>query len=330
MSDTKQYREPEAFALDDPRVDIEIEAPDEAALALPPGGGRPRRERNWLGIFLSAVGGLLALAALLWVQDTIMALLKRSDWLGWAATGLFALAALALFMIIAREVTGLMRLSALAATRTAAELALAKDDAKQAMKAASALRESFKGRADLAATLRNLKAHDRDILSAKQVLSLHERELLLDLDVAAKTAIGGAARRVSAVTSVSPAPIAVAYVAYENFKLLRALAGVYGGRPGFMSVLRLVRLIGGHLALTSGIAFTDDFLHQFIGHGLTARLSRRLGEGLINGAFTIRIGLATLEVVRPLPYIETAQPRLREFVTEFLRVRRKPSPQASE
>jgi hypothetical protein len=56
---------------------------------------------------------------------------------------------------------------------------------------------------------------------------------------------------------------------------------------------------------------------QFIGDGLTARLSHRLGEGLVNGGFTIRIGIAAVELLRPLPYIEARKPRLCEFMAEF-------------
>ena len=44
-----------------------------------------------------------------------------------------------------------------------------------------------------------------------------------------------------------------------------------------------------------------------------------LGEGLINGCFTIRIGIAAVEILRPLPYIEARQPGLREFAAEFLK-----------
>jgi hypothetical protein len=42
------------------------------------------------------------------------------------------------------------------------------------------------------------------------------------------------------------------------------------------------------------------------------------------GEFTIRIGIAAIEVLRPLPYIEARQPRLRKFVSEFLKVGQKP------
>ena len=84
-----------------------------------------------------------------------------------------------------------------------------------------------------------------------------------------------------------------------------------------------MRLIAGHLAVTGGVAFTDDIVQQFIGHGLTARLSHRLGERLVNGGFAIRIGIAAVELLRPLSSIEARKPRLREFVAEFLKFGRR-------
>jgi putative membrane protein len=152
------------------------------------------------------------------------------------------------------------------------------------------------------------------------VLALTERELLLPLDQLAREVIGLSGRRVSVATSLSPAAIlTVSFIAYQNFRMLRWLATVYGGRPSFLAILRLVRLVAGHLAVAGGIAFTDDLLHQFLGQGLTARLSRQLGEGLISGCFTIRIGIAAIEVLRPLPYIKARRPRLREFAFDFLK-----------
>jgi putative membrane protein len=82
-------------------------------------------------------------------------------------------------------------------------------------------------------------------------------------------------------------------------------------------VLRLTRLVAGHLLLTGGMAVGEDVLQQLAGHGLTARLSARLGEGLMNGAFTGRIGVAAVELCRPLPFIEAERPRLRDLVTEL-------------
>jgi putative membrane protein len=322
MSGTPQNRAPAVFGLDDPS--LKIDPPAEhvqgtGALSLPP----PAREGRggWGSVFWSAAGGLLILWLLLWVQQTVLNLVSHGGWLGWAAVVLLGIAGFAFFMIAAREIAGLLRLSAITSLRRRAEAALSAEDMREAQAAASEIHAMFKNRRDLAEGAVRLKRHQRDILDARQTLTLAERELLLPLDRLARTAIGTSGRRVSVVTSLSPAAvIPIAFVAYENFRMLRRLAGIYGGRPGFFAILRLLRLIAGHIALTGGIAFTDDLLQQVIGHGLTARLSRRLGEGLINGGFTIRIGIAAVEVLRPLPYIEARQPRLRQFVSEFLKV----------
>ncbi len=359
MSGAPKGRAPAAFSLDDPRLLVDgplppppvedapqtkpeapkakQEAPRAKPAAEPAGApaavkprdisGMPeivRVGRSWGGIFLSAVGGLLFLGFLLWVQDTFLSLLGRKDWLGWAATILLAVAVFAFVMILAREIAGLYRLSAITAVRKRAEAALAAENAPEARSSAMEIRAMLEERRELADGVARLRQHQRDIMDAKQVLTLTERELLTPLDKVARTTIGTSGRRVSMVTALSPAAVfAVGFVAYENFRMLRGLAGIYGGRPGFFAILRLMRMIAGHLAVTGGIAFTDDILGQFVGHGMTSRLSRRLGEGLINGGFTIRIGIAAVEVLRPLPYIEARQPRLREFVSEFLKVGQK-------
>ncbi len=259
------------------------------------------------------------------MQDTFLTLLGRKDWLGWAATLLLATAVFAFVMIVSREIAGLYRLSAINLVRQRADAALSSENVSEARSASAEVRNLLEERRELADGIAKLKRHQGDILDAKQVLTLTERELLMPLDREARVTVGTSGRRVSMVTALSPAAVfSVGFVAYENFRMLRTLAGVYGGRPGFISVLRLMRLIAAHLAVTGGIAFTDDILGQFVGHGMTSRLSKRLGEGLINGGFTIRIGIAAIEVLRPLPYIEARQPRLREFVTEFLKVGQKP------
>jgi putative membrane protein len=73
--------------------------------------------------------------------------------------------------------------------------------------------------------------------------------------------------------------------------------------------------------LTGGISLGDDVIQQLVGHGLTAKLSARLGEGLFNGALTARIGLAAIDVCRPLPYIEAPRPRFRKLVAEVAGLR---------
>jgi putative membrane protein len=113
--------------------------------------------------------------------------------------------------------------------------------------------------------------------------------------------------------------IAVVYVLIENLRLLRALATLYGARPGLAGVARLSRLVFAHVVATGGVAMTDDLLGQFLGQDLLRRLSRRLGEGAFNGALTARIGVTALEVIRPVPFRTAKPPRIRDVLAEALK-----------
>ena len=118
------------------------------------------------------------------------------------------------------------------------------------------------------------------------------------------------------------ASIAFAFVVFENLRMLRRLAAIYGGRPGFAGSFRLGRRVIANLIAAGGLALTDDLIGQFIGQDVLRRLSRRLGEGAFNGALTARIGVATITEVRPMPFLEADPLRVRDILAEVIR----PSP----
>jgi len=82
-----------------------------------------------------------------------------------------------------------------------------------------------------------------------------------------------------------------------------------------------VRHVVGHLALTGGIAAGDSLIQQVLGHGVAAKLSARLGEGVLNGLLTARLGLAAIEVARPLPFATLPPPKLADIAGDLLRRR---------
>src|SRR5690606_6970715 len=130
------------------------------------------------------------------------------------------------------------------------------------------------------------------------------------------------AKRVSIVTAVSPrAAIDMAFVLISAVRLIRALAELYGGRPGTLGLIRLVRLVIAHLAVTGGVSAGDSLIQQMVGHGVAAKLSARLGEGVLNGLLTARLGLAAIEVARPLPFVALKAPGMAELAGGLLRQR---------
>ena len=324
----KTHRRPAAFRVEEVDVFVPPAMPDLAAepVALPVPRSRAvpdlGRGLRWGSIFFGALGGLVSLLASLWLYDYVLALIARDDWIGWAAVGLLALVLLALAMIILREIAGLARLGRLGKIRHEADSAARQNDKPLAIDVADRLKRFYAGRKDLAWGLQRLAEHEHDIMNAGELLRLSERTLVAPLDPYARTIVAASAKRVSVVTAVSPgALIDMLFVGTENLRMLRRLATLYGARPGTLSLLKLARMVVTHIVLTGGIALGDDVIQQVIGHGLTAKLSARLGEGIFNGALTTRIGIAAIDVCRPLPYIESQRPRFRELVAEVAGVR---------
>jgi putative membrane protein len=154
------------------------------------------------------------------------------------------------------------------------------------------------------------------------MIKLAERELMTPLDQEARRLVSAAAQRVSIVTAVSPrAMIDVLFVLVASLRLIRQLALLYGGRPGTLGMVRLLRHVIAHLAITGGMAASDSLLQQMLGHGIAAKLSQRLGEGVLNGLLTARLGLAAIDVTRPLPFTALPRPALADLARDLLRQR---------
>ena len=95
----------------------------------------------------------------------------------------------------------------------------------------------------------------------------------------------------------------------QNVRMVRRIAEAYGAHAGFFGSWRLLRSVAAHLLATGAVAVGDDMIGSVAGGHVLARLSRRFGEGMINGALTARVGIAAMDVCRPLPFAALPRPR---------------------
>ena len=100
--------------------------------------------------------------------------------------------------------------------------------------------------------------------------------------------------------------------------MIRTIAEIYGGRSGTLGNWRLTRSVFAHLVATGAVAVGDDLIGSVAGGGVLAKVSRRFGEGVINGALTARVGVAAMEVCRPLPFSDGRRPSVTALVRRAL------------
>jgi putative membrane protein len=339
MSERSPHRKPATFKLGDPGVIVmdgddagrpargmvHITPESDPALLPVPLDAEVlplRRGFRWGALFWSAVGGLTLLGVGLGVTQLIEDLFARSEGLGVLGLAFAFAAALAFVVVVTREAFGLMRLATIEKLHFRAAAVLASDDRAESRAVVQDLLKVAHQNPHLARARAALQGHTEDIIDGADMIRLAERELMTPLDSEARRLISSAAQRVSIVTAVSPrALVDVLFVFAASLRLIRQLARLYGGRPGALGMIRLMRHVISHVAITGGMAASDSLIQQMLGHGLAAKLSQRLGEGVLNGLLTARLGLAAIDVTRPLPFTALPRPALTDLAKDLLRKR---------
>lgn len=307
---TKTVRRPQVLDLSAVEVEAEptpIDVDEEPPLASAP----TSKSMRWLAIFGSGLAGLAVLALTLWAEGLVRTLFERQPVLGWVGLGLLALIAVGFLGFVAKEIRAIMRLGAIDDLRDDLAKAHEADDTPAARKAINQLVALYRSNPRTAHGRAAFEKQRRGVMDAQDLILIAEETLMEPLDREAVRLASSASRRVSLVTALSPrALVDIAMVAFQCISLTRQIAELYGARPGFLGGLRLIKHMMAHLAITGGIAATEGLVSQVLGHSLAARLSTRLGEGVINGLLTARVGIAAIAVMRPMPYIATKGPTL--------------------
>ncbi len=319
----KPTREPKAFAPENAVVttsealDNFNQTPATAILSE-----RQKPRANWiLRLALWAGGLLVSLGLALMVDRLIADLFARYEWLGWAGLAVLLIFVLTLTILAFREILALASLKNLDDLRHKSKQTLSSNMPDEGRHILARLQSLYAPRADLAHARQQLDRQSADLFDGADMVQLAEHTLMAPLDAKAKALTAASARRVAIVTAISPrALVDVAFVAYESIKLARAIAALYGARPGLFGAWKLSGAILSHLAITGGVALGDSVIQQLLGHGLAAKLSARLGEGLVNGLMSVRVGIAAMRVTRPLPYNRLKQPQVMDFMADLANI----------
>ncbi|WP_292294477.1 TIGR01620 family protein [Marivita sp.] len=283
-----------------------------AALAARPVS---RLARWFWSLLVLLITTVASVAAWNFVTD----LVSRNIVLGYAVGALFALFLAVVLMIVVKELSAFARLGRIDRIQHDADAALASEDLTAARAVVKDLTSLYAARDDTKWGRDRLKDREADMFDASALIALADHELLGPLDAAARREVEAAARQVATVTALVPLALADVVAALgSNIRMIRRIAEIYGGRSGTLGSWRLTRAVLSHLVATGAVAVGDDMLEPILGGSLLGKLSRRFGEGLVNGALTARVGVAAIEVCRPLPFAKGTRPAVRSVVKTAL------------
>ena len=309
-------RETPATAPPVPEPDPVLPEPAAMQIAARIAARKPSRLARWFwSLALALVGFVASVAA--W--DFATGLLDRNPVLGLIATALLAAFLLVMLVIALRELAAFARLRRVDSIHAEAEAAMAHDDLEEARGVLRHLKRLYTGRDEMRWGLSRLEEREGEIFDADGLIGLAEAELLTVLDATARREIEAAARQVATVTAIVPLALADVFTALTaNIRMIRRIAEVYGGRAGALGAWRLTRAVMTHLVATGAVAVGDDLIGTLAGGSVLSKLSRRFGEGVVNGALTARVGVAAMEVCRPLPFSAKKRPSVAAIVQRAL------------
>lgn len=278
---------------------------------------RPRSALSaWFWRLLGAVVLFLVSVA---AWEFVTGLIARNEILGWIAIALLGLFAAVCLAIVVRETAALARLRRVERLHDEAARVIDANDLEGARKLTRHLTDFYAGREDTRWGRERLAEGADDAFDADTLLTLAEDVLLVSLDARATREVEAAARQVATVTALVPLAFADVLAALTaNLRMIRRIAEVYGGRSGTLGAWRLTRAVITHLVATGAVAVGDDLIGSVGGGHILGKLSRRFGEGMVNGALTARVGIAAMEVCRPLPFGTARRPRVTGVIRRAL------------
>ncbi|KAB8308711.1 TIGR01620 family protein [Rouxiella chamberiensis] len=153
----------------------------------------------------------------------------------------------------------------------------------------------------------------------REVVELYARLVQPVLDAQARREISHSAAESALMIAVSPlALVDMAFIAWRNLRLVNRIAVLYGIELGYYSRIRLFRLVLLNMAFAGASELVREVGMDWMSQDLAARLSARAAQGIGAGLLTARLGIKTMELCRPLPWLEGDKPKLGDFRKELI------------
>lgn len=284
----------------------EVESPLETALT-------PKKVSRWTKLGLISFGGLCSWQLLnSWYTAAV-----SQDWLGlgWAAFG--SAVALAGASAIGKEWFKLRRLKKQISMNDKVDAIIEADQRKQAEEFIQSL---HKHKSVEQPQFQQWVDAKNESHSAEHLFTLYDNLVLASKDMQAKSIVSQYSSQCAILVAASPFALAdIGIVAWRAMKMINELSRLYGVELGYWSRVALLRQVFVTMAAAGATEVAVDAGVDILSMDMTARVSTRLAQGVGVGLLVARLGIRTVDLLRPVSWKESQRFTLMDMRTNLLK-----------
>ncbi|WP_238152168.1 YcjF family protein [Microbulbifer sp. A4B17] len=158
-----------------------------------------------------------------------------------------------------------------------------------------------------------------DYYDSSELLQHLEVTFLNALDQEALRRVVRHSTSTGALVGLSPfASIDILVALRQSLRMIDDIAQIYGVRPSVVVRWRLFKRVLSLVAYSGASEYAiSEIWPELVGDSMLSTVSVRLGQGVGASLFVARIGLATMQTCRPIPFTEKQRPRLRTVMARI-------------
>ncbi|MDR9825584.1 TIGR01620 family protein [Vibrio sp. FNV 38] len=294
------FEQPKQFSAQEKFVPVEIKEQDQqSAVDELDGIIRPKKKSSkWWSLGSATFVGLVG-----WqLVENVTTAFSAGDWLtlGWSGF----VAALSTFggVVLAKEWLKLKRLKGHFSIQEQTEQIIATDSVGKGVSFCKKLAKQS-GIEDEYAPYERWRNQVQPTHSDAEILELYDVLVVAELDKQAVQVVTRHATESAALVAISPLAAAdMLLVVWRNIKMINSLSEVYGIELGYWSRVRLLRSVFVNMAAAGASELAIDASMDMMSMDIAGKLSVRAGQGLGIGILTARLGLKSMELLRPMPW----------------------------
>ncbi|MFO6422330.1 YcjF family protein [Motilimonas sp. KMU-193] len=159
----------------------------------------------------------------------------------------------------------------------------------------------------------NWQAQLSDSHNNQEVLDLYRHQVLATQDQRAKSAVTKWSGEAALLVAISPlALVDMLIILWRNTKMIEAVANIYGIELGYLSRLKLFKLVLSNMIYAAGAEVATDLGSDMLGAEMAGLVSARAAQGVAAGLLTARLGFKAMQICRPLPWQDNERPKAKE------------------